>query len=105
MRRRATSVVDSLVLEELGALDELESLEQSYFYVDAYRLMPTFRFLQSTGPWWATQEKAGRVLTGMCVSWANNNPTWRIGVRCLRWTGSTWVRCGFANIMPCQNML
>jgi hypothetical protein len=74
MRGQATDVTDSLLLEELGASDEFESPQKSYFYVDAYRLMPSFQFLQSTGSWFATQEEAGRVLTGMCVNWANNNP-------------------------------
>jgi hypothetical protein len=98
--------MDDLRTDELEELGEFESAQTSYFYVDAYRVMPdgSYQFLQSTGPWSATQDEAAKVLTGMCVSWANNNPTWRIGVRCFRWTGSNWVRCGFWNIAPCQTI-
>ena len=106
MRRQAADVVDRPLAEEFGALGEFESPPTSYFYVDAFRIMPdgSFQALQSTGPWLTTQDAAGSALTGMCTSWANNNPTWRIGVRCFRWTGSVWVKCGFWNIMPCQDI-
>jgi hypothetical protein len=41
------------------------------------------------------EDEASKVLTGLCVNWANNSPTWRVAGRCYRWTGSRWVKCGF----------
>jgi hypothetical protein len=98
--------MDSLLEQEFGELGEFEFPANSYFYVDGYQIMPdgSFRLLQSIKPWWTTQDEAGKVATGMCVRWHNNNPTWQIGVRCLRWTGSQWVKCAFWNVTPCQDI-
>lgn len=106
MRTQASSMIESPRLDEFSDFREFESPQTSYFYVDAYQIMPdgSYRFLQKTKPWIATEAEAGRIATGMCVKWANNNPTWKVGVRCYRWTGRAWTKCGFWNITPCQDI-
>jgi hypothetical protein len=76
---------------------------KSWFYVEAYQTAPFWALLRSTGPWFETPERAGQVMVGMCVSERGRNPSATIGVRCLRWTGSGWVKCGFLTF-PCSEV-
>jgi hypothetical protein len=106
MTTQMTELVEQVLSELETGESEYESSQMSYFYVDAYRAMPdgSFQSLQATGPWSTTPSEADKVMTGMCVKWANNNPSWNVAVRCFRWTGSRWVKCDSANVMPCRNI-
>jgi hypothetical protein len=94
MRLRAAHPLDSDLREAFG---EYESPQQSYFTMNAYQIMPdgSYRPLQTVKPWLTNEDEAAKVLTGLCVRWANNNPGWRIAVRCYRRVGSQWQKCGF----------
>jgi len=78
---------------------------QSYFWVEGFQVTPTgYVSIQSNGPFWGTQGYANNATAGMCQSLMNSFPGWKIGVRCLRWTGSTWVPCGLVRAIACPSV-
>jgi hypothetical protein len=100
-----TTVLDKVLSEleyEFGGQEgEGEvSTQTSWFWVDAWQLSPFFAKLDQQ-EFQNTPAYAQQIVTGMCISLSNQYPGSRIGIRCLRWTGSSWTACGSIVYSPC----
>jgi hypothetical protein len=100
---RNTAVLDGILSEleyELESESEYESLP--WFYVDAYQLSPFFAQLDQK-EFQGTPDYAQRQVNGMCISLSNSYPGAKIGIRCQRWTGSSWTKCDSITYWPCAS--
>jgi hypothetical protein len=105
MSRHSTTILDNVLSEleyelEHESEGEYESADTSSFSVDAFQLSPFFAQIGQQ-KFQGTPDYAQNMVTGMCNQLSKQHPGSKIGIRCLRWTGSSWTKCGSIVYSPC----
>ena len=104
MSQGASTILDT-VLSELEFELEHESEGEyesatSWFSVEAFQLSPFFAQLADPQRFQGTPDYAQNMVTGACNQFSKLYPASKIGI-CLRWTGSSWVKCASLLYSPC----